>query len=81
MFSARDPQFLEAEDYRKWDWGEGDDVEIGPYKCPENWWARVTLNWVQHHLRCNTFQRGDYTELCELMNLILGGQVSISRVK
>ena len=61
--------------FRKWDWGEADaGSPTGPYLKEENWWARQTLEWVTRELLQNTFPRGDYRELCELINFVLGGE-------
>jgi hypothetical protein len=69
-------QFPDPAVFQKWDWGIEDDHPIGPYTREENWYFRQTLDWAQLHLRRNTFPRGDYRELCELINFVLGGEVS-----
>ena len=57
--------------------GEGDENSAcGPYLKGENWFIRQSLNWVQEQLNTNTFPRDDYRELCELVNFVLGGNVS-----
>jgi hypothetical protein len=63
--------------FAKWQWHESDeDWEHGPYMSEMSYWARETLTWVQNQLHANTFPRGDYRELCELINIILGGKVN-----
>ena len=75
--AAKNPQqFPDPGMFRKWDWGDDADSSSGPYRREEDWWARVPLNWVQSQLVRNTFPRGDYRELCELITFILRGEVS-----
>ena len=63
--------------FAKWQWDDNDeDSPTGPYLSEQSWWARATLTWVQEQLYIGTFTRGDYRELCELINVILGGEVN-----
>ncbi len=61
--------------FAKWEWE--DNSPTGPYQSNKTWWARATLTWVREQLEQNTFPRGDYREFCELINIILGGEVKI----
>ncbi len=58
-----------------WQWE--DTSPSGPYRSSLDWFARSTLTWVQDHLAKGTFPREDYRELCELLKIVLGGDVSI----
>jgi hypothetical protein len=66
--------FPDPADFNRWEWTE--TSPNGPYLTSMNWWARSTLTWVQEHLVRGTFPREDYRELCELINIVLGGEVS-----
>ena len=61
--------------FRKWQW---EVSETGPFQEDTDWWARTTLTWVRCRLLQDTFPRNDYRELCELINIVLGGEVGIS---
>jgi hypothetical protein len=70
-----DARFPDPGLFSKWQW---EDISAtGPYQSDLTWWERATLTWVQDQLHANTFPRGDYRELCELINIILGGEVII----
>ena len=70
-------EFPDIATFRKWDWGTEDkDSPNGPYFNEANWFAKQTLDWVQGKLAEDIFQRGDYRELCQLINFVLGGKVS-----
>ena len=60
--------------FRKWSWN--DECPVGPYIDTQTWWTRATLSGVQDQLRAGRFPRGDYQELAELINIILGGKVT-----
>lgn len=68
-------KFPDAGSFQKWQ--REDTSPTGPYQSDISWWEHATLTWVQEQLCANTFPRGDYRELCELINIILGGEVSI----
>ena len=69
-------QFPDHSTFRKWDWGEEDqNSPIGPYFREVNWFAKQTLDWAQDVLTDDVFERGDYRELCQLINFVLGGKV------
>lgn len=59
--------------FSTWQWD--DESPTGPYLSDATWFARATLTWVQEQLHINTFPRGDYREFCELINVVLGGEV------
>lgn len=61
-----------------WQWEDDETSPTGPYRSESNWWACATLSWVRDQLEADTFPRGDYRELCELINLILGGNVRLN---
>lgn len=63
--------------FAKWQWD--DDSPSGPYRSDVTWWARATLTWAREQLHADTFPRGDYREFCELINIILGGEVRTVR--
>ena len=67
-------QFPNVDQFVKWQWDDASPT--GPYLTECQWWARSTLTWVQEHLALGTFPREDYRELCELLNVVLGGEVS-----
>ena len=62
--------------FSKWEWD--DESPTGPYRSEVTWWARATLTWVREQLYANTFPRGDYRELCEIINITLGGEVILT---
>ncbi len=62
--------------FAKWEWDDDDTSRTGPYQSELNWWACSTLSWIREQLMEDTFPRGDYREMCELINIILGGDVS-----
>ncbi len=62
-----------AANFKKWEWD--DPSPVGPYKSKLDWWARATITLVQQQLYDGTFPHEDYHELCELLNLVLGGEV------
>ena len=66
-------QFPDPANFVKWEWE--DSSPTGPYRRELDWWARATLTWAQEQLLQGTFPREDYRELCELLNLVLGGEV------
>jgi hypothetical protein len=68
--------FPDPVEFSKWEWEEQESSPTGPYANSMNWWARATLTWVREQLYTDTFPRGDYREFCELLNIILGGEVS-----
>ncbi len=59
--------------FATWQWD--DRSPTGPYRNSVTWWARATLTWIRDMLHRNTFPRGDYLEMSEVMNIILGGEV------
>jgi hypothetical protein len=71
-----DPAFPDSNLFRKWSWPSVYDETspTGPYKSGKSWFARASLTWAQEQLRHGTFARGDYRELAELLNFILGGE-------
>ena len=66
-------QFPNPANFMKWEWG--DTSPVGPYMRELDWWAQATLTWLQEHLVQGTFPREDYWELCEFLNIVLGGEV------
>ena len=59
-----DAAFPDPALFAKWEW---ERAHRGP--------LHASLTWVREQLENNMFPRGDYREFCELINLILGGQV------
>ena len=59
---------------RKLDW-EGAISPTAPYQNRESYRMLRTRIYVQELLYGGTFIRGDYRELCELLNFLLGGEV------
>lgn len=73
-----DKNFPPLDAQRTYDWGiEDEGATIGPLRKDENRLCRNTLTWVSEELQKNTFCRGDYRELCELIYYILSGKVCI----
>ena len=71
-----DKDFPSKDTHRLYDWGTADEgVLIGPLQKEENWFCRETLLWVTGVLQKETFCRGDYKELCELIFYLLTGKV------
>ena len=73
---ARDPNFPDPDTFAKWQWEGENPSPTGPFLHTQNWWALATLTWAQERLHDNSFPRGDYREFCELLNIILGGEVN-----
>ena len=73
------PAFPPVDAQRIYDWGIADtNTTEGPLNREENWFCRNTLRWVSNELYKNTFSRGDYRELCQLIYYILSGKVRIT---
>ncbi len=74
---GQDPTFPDPNVFRKWEWPSDDDRDApyGPYQSAKSWFARASLTWVREALMQNTWKRGDYCELAELLNIVLGGTV------
>lgn len=71
--------FPDMDTLRKWDWGTPEE-DLQENNKNANWFAKKTLSWVQDRLYDDSFQRGDYRELCQLINFILGGKVSTIQI-
>ena len=74
-----DASFPDPNSFSKWEWpSEYDRLSpTGPYESELSWYARAALTFAREILQQDTFTRGDYRELAEILNIVLGGEVSI----